>query len=1036
MRGGDFAASIPLMRRSMRREPRRTRSCAGFPTAAPAALLAALSLTLQCRGIVAAAEEQSVLKADQSAPEEKLEEVVVTGSRIARPEPERPLPTMVVTSQYIEQRAFTNVIDALDELPAFVQPDSSRVGNQGAFGLGQSFVDLFSLGSQRTLVLVDGRRFVPSNTPGPFGPTQTGGEQVDLNVIPTLLVDRIETTSVGGAAVYGSDAIAGTVNIILKHNFEGLDLDALGGTSGRGDADTSRLRLIGGRNFSDGRGNVEVNAELVKSQGLIASQRPRYAQDPAFIEPTGPSPYFFILAPNQRIAGLSTSGVPLVDDGFLNANPNFGIHSPSGQLLSFNQGHLLPYFPGPSDGAHSSNIGGDGLDQSPFTALLSPEERINGTLLASLTLNEHARLFGEFWYSETHMQQQTAISFISGDQGAPAGTVDGNLILSVNNAFLPSADRQTILNNLAAYASIPGNPTQKSVFYLSRVDVDAQSGGGTADQNTRRVVFGIDGEVPVGGKDLHYEVSGNYGRSVNTSVTPQINFQNFLNALQAVPGAGGSVVCAPGYRNSPYPSQASVCAPFNPFGFGLSSKASLDYVTSLAQATSLETQRVLNAYLTGDIATVPGGPVGIALGYENRRESAAFEPDQFWQNGAGNAGPIEPVAGAFMTNEVFGELLVPIVSARQHLALVHEFAVEGAVREVAHSVAGRSTTWTAGLRFEPVSILQFRGNYTRAIRAPTITEAFTPTSQAFSTIIDPCDQIFVHSGPNPRVRAANCAAAGVHQPFDSMPGQDFISVAFSGNPSLRNEVADSRAYGFVVRPLSRLSFSADYIDIDLEQAIQPLDESSILDMCYDTPQYPSAACSNIQRDAAGRVSFVRTTYANLGFLKFHGFVTELDWSLDVPGAAVPGTWGTLDFKVDHLYDQLLSFSVGASDHFDAQGLVTVPREKAALQLSWTRQKISIFWQTTFIGHALFAHGLPPDFANVGGVGNWWVHNLTLGYDPTSHFRVQLVVDNVFDRSIPFPLPAAPPAPLARTGIGTYFAGTLGRYFLLSAHYKL
>jgi iron complex outermembrane receptor protein len=167
---------------------------------------------------------------------EPLSEVVVTGSRIARPETERLQPTTVITSDTLDKRSITNVVDALSELPAFGQPDNSLVGGQSGFGVGQSFANFFSLGSQRTLTLVDGRRFVPGNSPSIFGATGNGGEQVDLNSIPTQLIDRVEAVAVGGAPIYGSDAIAGTVNIILKHDYEGLDVDAQGGTSTHGDA--------------------------------------------------------------------------------------------------------------------------------------------------------------------------------------------------------------------------------------------------------------------------------------------------------------------------------------------------------------------------------------------------------------------------------------------------------------------------------------------------------------------------------------------------------------------------------------------------------------------------------------------------------------------------------------------------------------------------------------------------------------------------------------------------------------------------------
>jgi len=234
-----------------------------------------------------------------------------------------------------------------------------------------------------------------------------------------------------------------------------LDLDATGGTSGHGDASESRVRVLGGRNLADGRANIEVNAEFLKSDGLIGSQRHRFAQDLAFVTPSGPSPYITVLAANQRQGCISTGGVPLTDDGDLNVNPQFGIRSPSGQTLAFTNGRLAPYNVGPVDGSLTSNTGGDGLDPSRYQSLLTPQRRINGTALGSLRINDRVRLFGEFWYSHTFVQQEVGFRAYSGLSGQPAGMPYGNPIIAADNPFLSSADRATIANNLAAYAAIP-----------------------------------------------------------------------------------------------------------------------------------------------------------------------------------------------------------------------------------------------------------------------------------------------------------------------------------------------------------------------------------------------------------------------------------------------------------------------------------------------------------------------------------------------------------------------------------------------------
>ena len=260
---------------------------------------------------------------------------MVTGSRIARPDLERLQPTLVISSKTFDERGYNDAGQALSELPSFGIQPVSAANTQASFGIAQSFVDFYALGSQRTLTLVNGRRFVSANTPSIFGPAAPG-QQVDLNVIPTKLIDRIETISVGGAPIYGSDAIAGTVNIILKQDFEGLIVDAQGGITERSDVESLRFRALGGANFMDDRANVTLVAEYSKAHGLTGLDRKVYAEDLGFLAPFIPGQYTTVLTPDNRVASINTSGVPLVDDIF---NPlpgfddgTFGVTGANGEL--------------------------------------------------------------------------------------------------------------------------------------------------------------------------------------------------------------------------------------------------------------------------------------------------------------------------------------------------------------------------------------------------------------------------------------------------------------------------------------------------------------------------------------------------------------------------------------------------------------------------------------------------------------------------------------------------------------------------------
>src|SRR5579863_5422240 len=251
-----------------------------------------LAFALLLTGMAAAYAQEPPREANA---EEKLTEVVITGSRITRPELDRLEPTVVVGSESFDQRGYTDVGQALSELPSFGIQSSNATNTQSSFGIAQSFVDLYSLGSQRTLVLIDGRRFVSSNTASLFGQATPPGEQVDLNVIPTKLIDRVETISVGGAPIYGTDAIAGTVNIIMKKNYEGLDVDGDVGVSNQKDAWNYRARVLGGINFADGRGNVTAVAEFTKTDGLTGPERQNFSENLGFLAPATPGPYNTVL---------------------------------------------------------------------------------------------------------------------------------------------------------------------------------------------------------------------------------------------------------------------------------------------------------------------------------------------------------------------------------------------------------------------------------------------------------------------------------------------------------------------------------------------------------------------------------------------------------------------------------------------------------------------------------------------------------------------------------------------------------------------
>src|SRR5947209_5666769 len=356
-------------------------------------------------------------------------EIVVTGSRIPRPNFDTVQPSTVLNSQAIEQRGFVDAADALNELPQFGIPGSSPVGaaQGGAFGTGQSFINFLGLGSQRTLALINGRRFISSNTASLFGPTSPG-EQVDLGQINTKIIDRIETEATGGAPIYGSDAIAGTINVILKHDYSGIDLDAQygiadesgpGGVYGNGRAPTWRIRGLAGHNFADGRGNVTIAGEYNKGTGFTYLDRAVTAQSPFYGRCNRGSQFNQCLYPDgPRVIATTPTGIPLVGSAFgldfafspqqgtqligapfTTGVPGVGggpdvMFDPAGNFTPFNYG----YDPDNVFGLFFS--GGNGFPYIYNTSQeLSNTQKFDINLLSHDDFNDNVRLFTDTWYA-------------------------------------------------------------------------------------------------------------------------------------------------------------------------------------------------------------------------------------------------------------------------------------------------------------------------------------------------------------------------------------------------------------------------------------------------------------------------------------------------------------------------------------------------------------------------------------------------------------------------------------------------------------
>lgn len=1016
-------------------------------------------------------DNNGVCDTDESAtPANDGNAIIVTGSRIARANFDTIEPSIVVSSADIEARGFETLGQALNEQPSFGVPGSSPVGGQSGFGQGQSFVNFLGLGSQRTLTLVNGRRFVGSNTASIFGPTGAGS-QVDLNIIPTKMIERVETIAVGGAPIYGSDAISGTINVILKQDYEGLELDGQYGVSSRGDAANYRFRALAGHNFGDGRGNITFAAEYQKSDGLTGPDRSKFASGLFFRDASDPTSGFSQeLYANRRLPAISETGSPIVgladyglDFNFpdyqgpvfgLPAGGNGAVTDANGNQMKFDaNGNLIPIDFGVYAGSPGSFgidfAGGNGFSLVPTTNLLSELRRYSGIITTKYELSDSIRFFGEAWYSNSkgrNLRDQPVYNSALFDA---AGTPDGNIIVSINNPFLSTEARAAIVN------SINNNPfsdqnflgANQDYFYLGRANTDLATGNSTGEVEVMRFVAGFDGSFDALAGTWNWEVVGNYGRSKTSGYSRELVQQNFENAVDAVLDSNGNIVCRPGYTNAAVETVSSTCAPLNLFGTGRASQEALDYISAIARPVSLNKQKVFSASLSGPLFRLPGGDFSVAIGYEHREESQNFDPGAYFRGELqsdgtytqfGRSVPIAPVVGEFKTNEFSAEVLAELISPSTG-AFINLLELKGAARWVDHSVAGGDLTWTAGGRIKPIEDITIRGNYTRSIRAPAITEAFNPSSDFFGFAVDPCDASNLGNGPDPATRAANCASIGLPTNFSAQSDQASFKQAIAGNPTLKNEKADSWTVGVVLEPsfLPRFRASVDYVDIKLNDVIDQLSGDQVVANCYDSADFPNNEfCGRIVRDAYngdgtqddGQLSFIETGYFNSAQLRYKGYLAAIDYRIPVPSIATNGQIG-INLSYQYL-DELSTRADVNSAKSQTDGSIGYSKHKGVLTVNYSQPTFGVFTQLSYIGKAKIDTQVPDDFYPTGlnDIPSVVFVNMGANFDIDERFELRLTVDNVFDKQPPYPYPAS-------GGTITYFRGLLGRYFRIGANVK-
>lgn len=970
--------------------------------------------------------------------------VVITGSRIPRngSDTTTPAPVTVVSTQDLTDRGFVQAGEALNEVTNI--PPSRPIGgfDGSGPGVGTQYPSLFNLGPGRTLTLVNGRRFVSTNG--------TGDSIVDANMIPTGLLDRVEIVQGGGAAIYGSDAIAGVINYILRDDFTGWQVDAQFGDSERGDFPTKNARVTWGADI-DGRGNIAANLEWSETAALWASDRPEWTTatisqaNPANTSNSDGRPGV-IYIPNARFWEFNYNGVlfaPPDPTGFpvrnfitlngvrWNQTTGAGIASQFSNdgttLVPYNPGTFIS--PGPSIPTSS---GGQGFEFSALNALSSPVERTNFNVLAHYDFTDNLRVSGELLFGQTSgsnpQGQPPSNSILNG-----AATGSGPITIRADNPYLSASARQSIINYLNQTAQFgPGGGNGWAAgaalpISLSKIWYDlTPSNEVIREADTYRAAVAVDGDFDMGGRNFVWQLAASIAGSDTSSRSWGVWASRFNNAIDTRL-VGGQPVCAIN-ANASTADDDPACAPINPFGIGNVSPAARNYVSILTGSDTSNVQRDYLATLGGSLFTLPAGDVGFSVAYEHREEEAEFRPTTASALGIGrNATPQVIQGGEYETNEFSAEVLIPLAGGDFKLPLVDSFEVSGALRYVDNSIAGEEDVWGAGIRWGLFDGLILRASQSQNFRAPTLAQLFAPTTTALGTIaVDPCDADRIALGPNPAVRRANCVALFTANPTfgtNVQPGQtvdqrlanfqdpaeNFANtlITSGGNPNLRNEISETTSYGIVFQPrfVPGLTFVVDHVEVDLTDGLSAFAPQNFLATCFDSSPQPTDICAISTRGTinttVGAVVSSRNTTFNAGLVSYEGEIYNLNYQFDIADLGMPD-WGRLELALEATHNTKLETSVTGFDFARSDGTIALPDWVYRFDLRYDIGKLRFAWTVNHRPDALFAQNASVETVPVPVVEANTIHSLSARYEINDMLTVRAGVQNATDEAPSYP----------------------------------
>ena len=889
--------------------------------------------------------------------ENRLEEIITTGTRIPRSNLELPTPVTSASADDIDRAGAIAVSDIVNELPVLSLGQGRTTNNFTRGAQGLTTLNLRGLGTTRTLVLVDGKRHISTDA--------------DISTIPASLVERVDIITGGASAIYGADAVAGVVNFVLKDDIDGFHLDSQAGASANGGGEEHSVSATLGSEILDDRGHATVHLTYLKRDAVLASDRSFSRAGSAYVDPQllgiSDSPFSLVSVSNRTTLFDSVSAIA-TDPGGGAIGSDFYTFTESLAARPFDTGAsgVTELF-----NVIDSELPNLGPGNDRFN-VVSPEERTLFNMRASFDPSDNWSLYFDGKYARTK----------SAGEFSAVGSFFFVDTLQIDNPFIQD-DLRALMTNAGL--------TQIGV---NRANAEFGNRQIRTENSTYRALVGATGRIANAYTFDTYYMHGQLDRDYQT-INDRFD-QRWRQALDVITDPlTGEPVC----RNP-----ANGCVPANILGpSGVISPEVIEFVRIPSHTTrESQNQRVYSLTVSG-----PVGNAQFAAGVEYREESLLVEPSNIHREGLGYFGDtILPIDGSYDVREAFAEITVPLLDDNSAIGGV---VVEGAVRVADYSTSGSNTSTRSGFVWKPIQGLSIRGGAARAIRTPNVRELFAPLAENasfISLVNDPCDAAFVNNGSLNRFE--NCQALGIIDPsaFDGTIGINEVPLSDGGNPNLDVERADTLTIGAILQPgfAPRLSMSIDYYRIDVDDyiedaAIDTPTIQSVLNGCVDSDSIVNSFCDLIDRAADGRIVGYTGIPINISSFSTSG----VDLSIAYGWTLASGDLG-VSAVLSHVLERELL--LGARD---GQAPVSVNDIATELGNPATRATASIVYQTDnwtlnltqrFLDKQQLDASEANDVRDRRFVRSRWYTDVQLAYSTNDAVTVYAGINNLFSSKVP------------------------------------